>query len=126
MLSPKRPRSSNSFSTGSTGMSLLLVDVIALAGVTPIGFWASKDRQAKLSVTKLATAKPKALRRGSESIKTLLARTAFPPHPVREISQNAKRQRGSRTVESSSGSRVTNANAKLFGVERGCERDLRT
>src|SRR5436190_69210 len=89
MPSPKWPRSSNSFSTGSARVSLSLVDGIALAAVTPTGFWAGEGRQAKLNATKLAMAKATALRRGTESIKTLLARTAFPPHPIREIGQSA-------------------------------------
>src|SRR5256886_7880216 len=125
MPSPKRPRSSNSFSTGSASVSLSMVDAFALAAITATGFWAGDGRQAKLSTTKLAMAKATALRRGTESIKTLLARTAFPPHPVRELSQNALRESCSRTGESSSGSQVTNATGKLFGMEHGCERDLR-
>jgi len=38
---------------------------------------------------------------GTESIKNTPGRTAIPPHPVREISQNALRERCSRTGESS-------------------------
>src|SRR5437016_1349676 len=56
-------------STGSARVSLSLVDGIALAAVTPTGFWAGEGRQAKLNATKLAMAKATALRRGTESIK---------------------------------------------------------